>query len=121
MDNQLKTLIESADANGWDFFNSLLSGGQPRSQISAEQIARAEKLAHTWAGFYATEHGREAIEHLFEITHGRAVYTAALGLPMEAAYGHGCLREGQNTIVHVIAKMIAQGRKENPPQERTAT
>lgn len=116
----IENMIAKAGENGWDFFNELLEGGQQRaSSLPPEQLAKAEKIAFAWADFYATEKGRAAIEHLIEITFERATYTAALGLPMDAAYGHGCLREGQNTIVHLVLKMIAEGRKERQPAERT--
>lgn len=123
--SDLDKLIANAGDAGWEFFESLFppagSAAARKSALSPEQVAQAEKCAHAWAGFAATDGGRAAIEHLKDITLDRAVYTAALGLPMDAAYGHGCLREGQNAIVHLILKMIAQGRKEAKPQERTST
>lgn len=122
MSVDVERMIAAAGENGWDFFKDALEAGQPRaSSLSPEQLARAEKLAGAWAAFAASEGGRAAIDHLVEITFERATHTAALGLPMDAAYGHGCLREGQNTIVHLVLKMIAEGRKERLPAERTTT
>jgi hypothetical protein len=121
MNVNTENLIRQAGDNGWDFFQNLLEGGQRSSAIAPEALAKAEKIAYAWAQFYNSESGRAAVAHLIELTFERATYTAALGLPMAAAYGHGCLREGQNTIVHLILKMIAEGRKEQQPTERTPT
>lgn len=121
MQVDIEKLLRSAGDNGWEFFEGLLGTDAKRAtSVSPEQIARAEKLAHVWATFYGSEDGRLAIEHLIEITLGRPTFIAQLGLPMDAAYGHGCQREGQNAIVFTVLKMIAEGRKERAP-ERTET
>lgn len=114
-------LIRQAGDNGWQFFEGLVSGGQARQTLSPEIMAKAQKLAHVWANFYGTDGGREVIDHLVETTLGRATFIAQLGLPMDAAYGFGCQREGQNGIVFMVLKMIAEGRKDQPPPERTET
>lgn len=114
-------LIKSAADNGWDFFKDILQGNpNVPVQISQAQIERAVALAADAATVYATPSGERLINHLIEITLLRQTHVAMLGLEMEKAYGHGCHREGQNSIVFTLCKMIAEGRKEPPPQERTA-
>lgn len=115
-------MIRQAADNGWDFFEQLLGGPEGRaSSLSPEQLARAQQLSADAASVYATESGRRLIDHLVEITLNRATFTAMLGLPVDRAYGHGVFREGQNAIVFTLLKMIAEGRKETAPTERTST
>jgi hypothetical protein len=120
MQVDLEKLVKSAGNNGWEFFEGLLGTDSKRpTSVDPAQLVRAEKLAHVWAQFYATDDGKLAIDHLIEITLGRPTFVAQLGLAMDEAYGHGCQREGQNAIVYMLLKMIAEGRKERLP-ERTA-
>lgn len=113
-------LISSAEGNGWDFFEKLAKGPAERAPgLAPDQVAKMVQLSFDAASVYATDQGKRLIDHLVEITLARATFTAMLGLPMDAAYGHGTFREGQNAIVFTLLKMIAEGRKEQPLAERT--
>lgn len=116
----IEAFIKNAGDNGWEFFRDTLRGPSERAPgLSPEQLAKTQQLMFDAASVYATDQGRRLIDHLCEITLYRVGFASMLGLPMDQAYGHGCHREGQNAIVFTLLKMIAEGRKEKQPAERT--
>lgn len=104
-----------ARAGAFDLFAQASSLPQDRAQFSAELEAQARAVAGAYARLFATDDGKLVLEHLLDVTLRRATWTAALGLTPDQAYGHGVLREGQNSLAFFILSLIARGREEAPP------
>src|SRR5947209_2318352 len=64
---------------------------------------------------------RELMDYLLDVTHRRAMHIAQLGLPMDQAYAYGAFREGQNSVVEMVLKMIAEGRQQAAAPPRDAS
>ena len=110
-------LAHAEKLDGWNFFEH---AAEPKTGASLASVSkqRADDAACALARFAASADGELALEMLLDVTLRRPSFVALLGLPMEQAYGYGVFREGQNSLMAMILKMIAAGRKEQTPQER---
>lgn len=76
----------------------------------ARSAEDAKTIAHAWARFYETPDGRMALDQLFDTTLRRTAYFAQLGIPLDQVALYGALREGQNGVAQMIARLISIGR-----------
>lgn len=112
-----ENIIGNLGAEGWDWFKD---GGPTSDALRAAADPKQQRLALVamvlWNG---VPEFRELVEHLLDVTVRRAKYHPSLGLPINEAYGYGMFREGQDSVVHLVLKMIAEGRKQTaaPPRE----
>lgn len=114
----LKAAIEDADGlTGWDFFEHKAETCRGASLGSVDK-ERADRVCATLARFAASPEGTDVLEALLDVTLRRTSFVAQLGLPMEQAYGYGVFREGQNSLMAMILKMIALGRKGKAEKRR---
>lgn len=111
-----ENIIDQLGASGWDFFDN---GGPNADALRKPANPRQQRLALVamvlWSG---VPEFRELLEHLLDVTVRRAKFHPSLGLPMQEAYGYGMFREGQDSVVHLILKMVAEGRQQTAPAPR---
>lgn len=112
----LEALFASANIADFDLFKA--EPASARNAYDEDMDKRAADLASRAARLFDSDDGRAVLEWLLDATLRRSTFVAQLGLPMDQAYGYGCLREGQNAIVHTILSLIAKGRKDQTPPPR---
>ncbi len=112
IDNMLSQLA----ANGWDFFGDKLNGPDVTAarawsqQLENDAIQRASDAA----AIFGTVEGWRVLEWLCDITVRRPIWIMNVSEPLSYA----AMREGQNAIVYTLLRLIAEGRKEQPPQRQ---
>ena len=110
----LEAAISNAASNGWEFFNGPVAQDGP-TKIPDDKQARLAAIA---AALFNVPEFRELMEFELDQTLRRATFLSPLGLKMEEVYGQGMFREGQNSMVALRLKMIAEGRKQATPAPR---
>lgn len=115
----LEAALRDANAReGWDFFEHAHEPEPGKAQANAAS-ERGERVAVNLARLYGADASfREALDFLLDSTLRRATFTAQLGLDPMQAYGFGVFREGQNSLLFAILKLIARGQKVEPPKGR---
>lgn len=112
IDNMISQLM----ASGWEFFGDKLSGPDVDTsrawsrQLEADAIQRASDAA----AIFGTVEGRRVLEWLCDVTVRRPMWIMNVSEPLTYA----AMREGQNAIVYILLRLIAEGRKEQPPQRQ---
>jgi hypothetical protein len=114
---RIEDTIRNAADNGWEFFEHPADHKALDARRLAEQ-SRIQRLAAIAATMMTIPEFVELYDYLHDMTLRRAAWVAQLGLPMDHAYGYGTFREGQNSIVFILGKLIAEGRKMQPPKGR---
>ena len=109
-------LDDAAKLEGWAFFEHVNDPAKGAAQKRVE-TTRGERAAAALARFAASPDGAEALEMLLDGTLRRATFTAQLGLDPMQAYAFGVFREGQNSLMASILKLIASGRKDETSQQ----
>lgn len=116
----LEAALEDADGlDGWAFFEH---ANDPKKGDAAarEKLERGQRVAAAAARLYAGDPAfRDLLDFLMDSTLRRQTFTAALGLDPMQAYAFGVFREGQNSFVMAMLKLIAIGRKEKPEPGRS--
>jgi hypothetical protein len=113
----LEKLIEQARTEGWVFFDGPLADAAPRK---AQPDERSLRVAHIAAALYQTAEFRELLDFLADQTLHRVTFMPPLvGVDPQQNYAQGCFREGQNALVFMIFKMIAQGRDQTIERRET--
>jgi hypothetical protein len=106
----LENYIGQASKNGWAFFEN--DDGE-RMQPPSGEPDRLARLASYAAAFYAQPEFCELLEFLCEQSLHRArMILPPIGVDPMQNYAYGCFREGQNSMVMTIFKMIADGRSQ---------
>jgi hypothetical protein len=114
MTADFKTLLNELTGGGYEF-HSANTGEQARIKQEVEALSDGQMAARAAHMLMETSaEFRTLIGFLKKQTIDRPVWVAQLGLPMEQAYGHGCHREGQNSLFALILKMISEGAKKVP-------
>lgn len=109
----LEEIVASAKNGGWDWFGQV--DEKVKEKLDLEQAKTAEDqaaIATAWADFAATPGGQKALQQLFDNTLLRTVFFVQLGLDPNSMAVYGAFREGQNSVAHLIARLIAEGRGE---------
>lgn len=112
----IDAMMDKLMAQGWDFFGDKLTetlDTSSRRAWSSEFEAEAKRRAGDAAALFATREGREILEWLCDITVRRPIWVMNLG---SEALTYAAMREGQNAIIYTLMKLIAEGRKEQPPE-----
>ncbi|EFO29133.1 putative ornithine aminotransferase RocD1 and RocD2 [Roseibium sp. TrichSKD4] len=110
----MENIISGAAKGGWDWFDQVDDKAKAALKLDQEKAAEDRSaIARAWADFAATPGGEKALEALFDSTLRRTVFFVSLGLDMQSMAAFGAFREGQNSVAHLIAKAIAEGRGEN--------
>lgn len=73
-----------------------------------------DELRKKFATVFSTQKGRDVLEHLFDKTLRRATWDPQVDNPEQ----HGYYREGENSLVAYITKMVNEGRTGEPHQSR---
>lgn len=109
-------LDDVSKLEGWAFFEHV---NDPAKGATARRVetTRGERAAAALARFASSPDGAEAFELLLDGTLRRATFTAQLGLDPMQAYAFGVFREGQNSLMAAILKLVATGRKEENSQQ----
>jgi hypothetical protein len=106
----LEKLVEQAANNGWEFFAGPLGKPDARQAVSIEQSKRMATLA---SALYQVPEFCELLNFLAETTlHRQTFVTPFIGIDPMQAYCYGVFREGQNSLVFSIFKLIADGREQ---------
>ena len=113
----LESLIASAAGNGWDFFKHVHDPA-PGDVATRELNARRERLAQVAAALATVPEFGELIEFLLDATLRRVTFISSLDVDWKAGYAFGQFREGQNALMFTILKLIAEGRRQEPPKGR---
>lgn len=117
--NMLEEIVNGAKSQGWDFFETLPTELRKRVELDqAKSEADKRAIAAAWASFAATPGGAKALELLFGATLRRTVFFVNLNLPPDQAASWGFFREGQNALAYEIARQIAAGQHQDPPEPR---
>ena len=103
----LENLIEQAGANGWDFFDGPQRRADARAAIPETEAERAAAIA---AALYQTPQFQELLAFLCKASLHRQTFMSPMGLDPMQGYAYGVFREGQNSMVFSIFKLIAEGR-----------
>lgn len=104
----LDHMISQAAETGWDFFDGpLRKETEARKKISD---ARGKRLSEIAAALYVVPEFNELLLFLAEVSLWRSQFLSPYGLPPEQELAYAKFREGQNAMVMMIFKMIAQGR-----------
>lgn len=112
-----ENIIDQLGATGWDFFKD---GGPHADALRPPENPKQQRLALVAMVLWSIPEFRELIEHLLDVSVRRSKFHPSLGLPINEAYGYGMFREGQDSVVHLVLKMIAEGRKQIAPPPREA-
>lgn len=113
----LDDALDQASSQGWGFFNHFHDVDPERMKRAAEHD-RGIQMAKT-AARLATDTGfLELLEFLMDHSLRRATFTAQLGIDPMQAYAFGVFREGQNSMIYALLKLIANGRNAATPQGR---
>lgn len=114
-----EAMITQTARDGWEFFEHANdpAKGEAARRAASEKGARAAAIA---AALWNIPEFRELLEFLLDASLRRATFTAQMGLDPMQAYSFGVFREGQNAMIYAILKLIAQGRKIEPPKGRDA-
>lgn len=99
-----------------------LFGGDPeqlRAALKAQQDVN-QGIKEACARVAATPDGQAMLEWLCDATLRRPTFLALVDLDPMRCFAHGVFREGQNAVVFLLLKAIAEGRQEPPPQREGA-
>ncbi|MBG6143605.1 hypothetical protein IWQ51_001728 [Labrenzia sp. EL_142] len=109
----VQDLVSSASAGGWDWFGGVDEKVQEALNLDQKKSNEDQAaIATAWADFAATPGGQKALQQLFDNTLLRTVFFVSLGLDPQSMATYGAFREGQNSVAHLIARLIAEGRGE---------
>lgn len=109
----MEDIISGAAKGGWNWFDQVDDKVKDALKLNQEKAAEDRKaIAQAWADFAATPGGEKALDALFDSTLRRTVFFVSLGLDMQSMAAFGAFREGQNSVAHLIARAIAEGRGE---------
>lgn len=109
----LQDLISSANSAGWEWFGGVDEKVQEALNLDQEKSDQDRAaIAKAWADFAETPGGQKALQQLFDNTLLRTVFFVSLGLDPQSMAVYGAFREGQNSVAHLIARLIAEGRGE---------
>jgi glutathionylspermidine synthase len=106
----LEKHISQAASNGWAFFDG------PLAETAAARAKEAEERSDRPAAIAATLYAqvpefRELLEYLADLSlHRQQYHSPLLGVDPMQNYCYGVFREGQNSMVDTIFKLIAHGR-----------
>lgn len=112
----IDSMISQLMSSGWDFFGDKLTGPDVDSsrawsrQLEADAVQRASDAA----AIFGTIEGRRVLEWLCDVTVRRPMWIMNVSDPLLYA----AMREGQNAIVYILLRLIAEGRKEQPPERQ---
>jgi hypothetical protein len=112
--NDFEKVISNAKSGGWDWFENLDQKVQGALSLEQERAAEDRRaILHAWAEFARSPGGRKALDQLFDVTLRRTVYFASLGMDAHSMAVFGAFREGQCSVAHMIARMVAAGSGED--------
>lgn len=119
----LSKMIQMAQAQDWSAFDALdpalRSEVDPRVAAQEEDLKR-QRIAAAAAKIFTSPEGELVLETILDKTLRRSSFFAMLGIdPMQVAM-FGAFREGQNALVTEILRLIAEGRGEPQPPQRSA-
>ncbi len=112
----IDNMLAQMAANGWDFFGDKLAGPDVTAERAWSQQLESEAVqrASDAAAIFGTVEGKRVLEWLCDVTVRRPIWIMNVSDPLPYA----AMREGQNAIVYILLRLIAEGRKEQPPQRQ---